>query len=178
MIVQGWDNWHDNNDGKSVGLQIALTPRPDWSVYVTAMGGPEQEDDSHDDRYVYGLTSTWKASDEFTVGLDTVYGTEQGLLASGESASWSGAATYFCYGLSSTVSLALRTEIFDDGDGVRTGTNQTLKGLTLTPAFKLGDHCVLRGDLRRDWSDEEVFEDGSGLAGSQTTASAALLFMF
>jgi hypothetical protein len=177
MIVQGWDDWQDNNDAKSIGLQVALTPSPDWSVFVTAMGGPEQKDDTHDDRYVYGLTSTWRAGDELTLGLDTVYGTEQGLLAGGDSASWSGAVAYLRCGLSSTFSLALRTEVFDDGDGVRTGTEQTLKGLTLTPALELGEHWVLRGDLRRDWSDEDVFEDGSGLAQSQTTASAALLFL-
>lgn len=178
MVVQGWDNWHDNNDKESIGLQIALTPTPAWCVYVTAMGGPEQKDDDQHDRFLYGLTSTWKPRDELTFGLDTVYGTEQGLLVGGESAAWSGAAAYFRYDLSSTFSLALRTEVFDDGDGVRTGTEQTLKGLTLTPAFKLGEHCVLRGDLRRDWSDEDVFEDHSGLAQSQTTVSAALLFLF
>src|SRR5262245_55753505 len=178
LFVQGWDDWQDNNDGKSVGAQLALTPTPDWNVIVTAMGGPEQKDDAHDDRYVYGLTSTWKASDDATLGLDTVYGTEQGLLASGANASWSGAAAYFRYGFSTDLALALRAEVFDDADGVRTGTAQTLKGLTLTPSCKLGERGVLRGDLRTDWPDEDVFEEGSGLAPSQTTASVALLFVF
>lgn len=178
FLVQGWDDWQDNNDGKSVGAQLALTPTPEWNVYITAMGGPEQKDDEHDDRYVYGLTSTWKASDDATLGLDTVYGTEQGLLASGASASWSGAAAYFRYGFTADLALALRAELFDDADGVRTGTAQTLKGLTLTPSCKLGERWVLRGDLRTDWSDEDVFEEGSGLAQSQTTASLALLFVF
>jgi len=100
------------------------------------------------------------------------------LLSGGGNASWSGAAAYFRYGFSPTFSLALRTEVFDDGDGVRTGTTQTLKGLTLTPALELGEHFVLRGDLRGDWSDEDVFEDHSWLAESQTTASVALLFLF
>lgn len=178
MLVQGWDDWQDNNDGKSIGVQVALAATPDWSVYVTAMGGPEQKDDAHHDRYLYGLTSTWKASDAFTLGLDTVYGTEQGLLASGANASWSGAAAYFRYGFSTSLALALRAEVFDDADGVRTGTEQTLKGLTLTPSCKLGEHWVLRGDLRRDGSDEDVFEEHSGLAQSQTTVSLALLFVF
>ena len=35
---------------------------------------------------------------------------------------------------------------------------QTLKELTVTPEYKIGKHFVVRGDLRCDWSDQEVFQ--------------------
>ncbi|MCC6406686.1 MAG: porin [Planctomycetes bacterium] len=178
LLVQGWDNWTDNNDAKSIGVQFALTPAPDWTVYLNALGGPEQADDSHDNRYLYGATGTWRASETVTVGIDTLYGTEEGVLSGGKSASWSGGAGYCRYRFSDTFALALRGELFDDSDGARTGTAQTLESLTLTPEWKLGEHCVLRGDLRGDWSDEDVFEDHSSVTGSRTTVSLALLVLF
>ena len=178
MVVQGWDDWHDDNDAQSVGLQLALTPTRDWTVWATAMGGPEQKDDVHDDRFLYEVTSTWKATEELTLGLDALLGTEQGLRAGGGSAEWTGGAAYFRRDFSSGFSLALRGEVFDDRDGARTGTRQELKGLTLTPALEISKHCVVRGDLRQDWSDEDVFERRSDLVDSQTTASVALLLFF
>jgi hypothetical protein len=177
MAVQGWDNWHDNNDAKSFGAQVALTPIPDWSIWLTAMGGPEQADNTSHDRTLYGLTSTWKASDRFTLGGETLYGQEEGLLANGDNAAWSGAAGYFRMDLSNTASLALRAEYFDDGDGVRTGTAQELKSVTLTPSCKLGEHTILRGDLRQDWSDQDVFEEGSKFSGDQFTISVSLMIV-
>lgn len=178
MVVQGWDDWKDNNDGKSVGVQLAVTPTPSWTITATAMGGPEQTDDENDDRFLYEVTSVWKATESSTFGLDALYGTEQGLLASGGDAEWSGGAAYFRQGFSSGFSLALRGEVFDDADGVRTGTQQTLKSLTITPQVEVSKHWVVRGDLRTDWSDEDVFARRSDFVDNQTTASVALLFMF
>ncbi len=178
LVVQGWDDWQDNNAGKSIGAQIAFKPSEVWSLWITAMGGPEQKDNSENDRLLYEVTSTWKTSDELTLGLDAVYGTERGLLAGGAAARWSGLAAYVRCDFSDTFALALRSEAFDDSDGVRTGTAQTLKSLTLTPQYKLGQHVVLRGDLRHDWSNENAFEDHSDLVLSQTTASVGLIVTF
>lgn len=179
MAVQGWDNWHDNNDAKSFGAQLALTPTPAWSVNLTAMGGPEQKDDTNDNRMLYGLTNTLKASDVVTVGLDTVYGQEDHAALTGGSATWSGAAAYFHWDFTKTASIALRAEMLDDTDGARTGTAQKLKSVTFTPSCKLSENMILRCDLREDWSDENVFEDQSGAAsnGDQFTAIVGLLIV-
>ncbi len=71
-----------------------------------------------------------------------------------------------------------RAEMFDDPDGARTGTAQTLAEATLTPEWKLGKHFVLRGDLRRDQSGADVFEIRAAPASSQTTVTAAVLFTY
>ena len=178
MAVQGWDNFHDNNDARTFGAQFALTPTPDLSISLTAMGGPERKDDVKDDRFLYDLTSTWKATQQFTLGLECLYGNEERFLANGDNATWSGGAGYLRWNFTDTASVALRAEEFDDKDGSRTGTAQKLKSFTLTPQATLSKNMVLRGDLRGDWSDVDVFEDGSGLSGNQITASVSLLLMF
>ncbi|MEO6707962.1 MAG: outer membrane beta-barrel protein, partial [Planctomycetota bacterium] len=144
MAVQGWDNWHDNNDAKTFGAQLALTPARDWSVYLTAMGGPERKNNDSDDRMVYGLTSTWKATDSVTLGLEGLYGEEEGASAGGNMATWNGAAGYFRHNFSKTASIALRGETFYDADGTRTGTAQRVQSLTLTPQVFITDQVILR----------------------------------
>jgi len=177
MAVQGWDNWHDNNDGKTFGAQLALAPTTDWTLALTGIGGPEQKDNVTDNRIVYGLTSTLKASEWITLGLEGVYGQEDHAALDGSNATWSGGAGYFRCDLSTTTSLALRYERFEDGDGARTGVGQTLQSVTFTPTFKLADNTILRADLRQDWSNEDVFEDHSTTAGDQLTASVGLLIV-
>ena len=71
-------------------------------------------------------------------------------------------AGYLRLGVTPTFALAFRGEYFDDQDGVRTGTVQKLKEVTLTPELRVSSHLVLHADLRVDFSDEEVFEDSDG----------------
>ncbi|MFO1009603.1 MAG: porin [Planctomycetota bacterium] len=177
-VVQGWDDWTDNNGAKSIGAQLALTPAPDWTVYLNALGGPEQADDSHDQRFLYGATASWKTTEALTLSLDSLYGTEDGAGAGGGDASWYGAAAYARYRFSETFALAFRAETFTDADGARTGVDQTLRSFTVTPEWRAGEHVLLRGDLRTDGSSDDVFEDHSHLADTQTTVSLALLVTF
>ncbi len=59
------------------------------------------------------------------------------------------------------------------------GTAQKLKGLTLTPEFKVTAHTVLRGDLRVDWSDVDVFQkSGGAFTGSQPTILLNGIYVF
>ncbi len=178
MVVQGWDNWQDNNGSKSVIVQVAATPTPRWTLYLNAMGGPEQRDNSRDQRYLYNAVGIFKPSDRLTFGLDLVLGDEEHLGADGGRARWSGVAGYAKWAFDSSWSLALRGEVFDDPDGARTGTSQKLHEVTLTPEWKVTPHLVLRADLRRDRSDEEVFQHRAEPASAQTTVTFAALLLY
>ncbi len=178
MAVQGWDDWHDNNGAKSAGMQLAFTPTKGFSVYVTAMGGPERTDDNRDNRYNYEAVSVFKPTDRLTLGLDVVTGNEEGFPIRGMSARWSGVAGYLRYNFTERFAMAFRAELFDDAEGARTGTPQTLKEVTLTPEFKLGKHFVVRGDLRHDWSSADVFQNRAAPVSGQTTAIVAVLFIY
>jgi hypothetical protein len=182
MVVNGWDNAKDNNRSKSVGGQVTLTPTRSLTVYVNGTVGPERDDDVGDDRRLFDVCATWKATKRVTLGGNVDYGTEENApIAVGgpKDATWSGGAAYAKLGVSSRFSLALRVEQFDDRDGWRTGVAQRLREITLTPEYRASDHLVLRGDLRLDTSDTEVFEKRDGeTTDRQPTALFNALYVF
>lgn len=162
QIVNGWDDVKDNNSSKTLGVGLTVAPSPKVTFIANYMYGPEQTGNDHDARGLLDLVVTLKPTDTVTVGANLDWATESGAAAGGGSAVWWGVAGYLRLNLSPTFALALRGELFDDRDGVRTGTIQKLKEVTLTPEVKIGAHVVLRGDVRVDFSDREVFEDRDG----------------
>jgi hypothetical protein len=184
-LVNGWDNAVDNNAGKSVGAQLALTPSPRLSVSLNYLGGPEQQDNAANLRHAVDVVAIVKAAPALTLAANYDYGRESAVVlpdtAGGgtKDASWQGVAGYGRVTLSTRAALILRAEWFDDPQGARTGHAQALKEITFTPEFKPHPHVVIRADLRRDWSSRDVFEmsDG-GLGRSQVTLSLNGMFLF
>ncbi len=173
MVANGWDNVKDSNSGKTFGAQLIGTFGK-VTGYLNAITGPEQAGDNGDLRSVVDVAAVFAASDAIALGFNADFGHEAGAAgAAGEdAATWMGAALYGKWTASEQVSLALRGEVFDDVDGVRTGTAQTLFEGTLSPAFVLGDNVVLRGDVRLDRSSEASFMTDS--AGSKQQLTIAL----
>ena len=96
-----------------------------------------------------------------------------------QDATWQGLAAYARYTLSDRVAMTLRGEWFDDPQGARTGYVQALREFTVTPEYRLNPHVVVRGDVRRDWSNRAVFEESDGAFGNrQLTFSINALFVF
>lgn len=168
LLVNGWDNAVDNNNASTIGLQLALTPASAVKVFVNALYGAERG--PGDMRSLADLVATWAVSERFTVGVNGDYGSDRNAAGADEDATWSGGALYLRWALHERFALALRGEHFDDPDGFRTGTAQTLQSVTLTPEFRPSPGFVFRADLRCDFSDQEVFESGDSAAAGSTTA--------
>jgi len=184
-LVNGWDNAVDNNTGKSVGAQLALTPSSRASVVLSYLGGPEQTSESSNLRHAFDVVATFKAAPGLSVAANYDYGRESSVplaeTAGGgiADASWQGVAGYGRVTISPRAAITVRAEWFDDPQGARTGCVQSLKELTFTPEFKPHPHVIVRGDLRRDWSNRDVFEKDDGTFGrSQTTLSLNGIFVF
>jgi hypothetical protein len=177
-IVNGWDDARDNNSAKSIGAQLGYTPSPALSFYLNVISGPEQAGNDSDSRDVADLAALWKTTSQLTLGLNADYGTEDGAALSGGDAIWSGVAGYARYGFTPRFALALRAEEFDDRDGARTGIDQHLREITLTPEFRVDEHLRIRLDLRHDWSDQASFETDDGMSKGQTTALVNVLWSF
>jgi hypothetical protein len=185
MYSNGWDDAVDNNSGKSVGLQLALTPGPRFSFTANYMGGPEQKDNDDHMRHLADFIAIAKVLPAVTLVANYDYGREAAVplpeTAGGEikDATWQGLAGYARFTASPKLAFTVRGEWFDDPQGARTGYVQTLHEFTFTPEFRFHPSFVLRGDLRRDDSSAHVFERGDGTFGqSQTTASVNVLFVF
>jgi hypothetical protein len=184
-LVNGWDNAVDNNTGKSIGAQLTLTPSPRLSVLLNYLGGPEQASESSNLRHAFDAVATFKAAPAVSVAANYDYGRESSVPLSETAgggiadASWQGVAGYGRVTISPRAAITFRAEWFDDPQGARTGYVQSLKEFTLTPEFKPHPHVIVRGDLRRDWSNRDVFEKDDGTFGrSQTTLSLNGIFVF
>jgi hypothetical protein len=185
LLVNGWDVARDNNSGKSMGFQLAVTPSSRVSVTANYLGGPEQANNTSNLRHLVDLVATVKAAAALTLTANYDYGHEAAVAlpetAGGgvRDSAWQGLAGYARYALSGRTAVTLRAEWFDDPQGARTGFVQTLREITVTPEFRLRPSLVIRGDLRRDWSDRAVFERSNAAFGrSQVTASLNALFVF
>lgn len=185
FIVNGWDNALDSNSGKSVGAQLALTPSPRLTASVSYLGGPEQANDNSHVRHALDVVAMIKAAPSLSFAVNYDYGQESSVplaeAAGGgvADALWQGVAGYGRVTISPRAAITFRAEWFDDPQGARTGYVQSLKAFTLTPEFKPHPHLVVRGDLRRDWSNRDVFEKDDGTLGrSQMTVSLNGIFVF
>jgi len=178
MVANGWDDVRDNNRGKTVHLQLALMPTSRLMVTLNGIAGPERDNDSHDYRDVLDVVATWKPTDHLALGFNGDWGREAAAAPGGGTAAWSGAAGYLRLALRGPFAFSLRAETFQDRDGARTGTAQTVNEITLTPEVRFGTSCVLRGDLRLDVSDRAVFEGRNGSRTSQPTVTVNALYHF
>lgn len=185
LLVNGWDNAKDNNTGKSVGAGLTFRASPALSLTVNYLGGPEQDDNNSNLRHAVNVMGTAKVTPDITLSACAEYGREaQVLLAetaggARTDADWGGMAGYARYQATPRTAFTFRGEWFSDPRGARTGVGQQLAALTVTPEYKLTDHVVLRAELRRDWSNRDVFElsDG-GFGRSQVTVALNGLFVF
>lgn len=185
-VNQGWDVVDDNNSGKTIEWQVALTPSDKSSVSVSGLFGPEQASDSHDDRGLIDFVAGYNPTDRLSFLLNVDYGWEEDAVTEDlEDASWWGAAGYARYRFNDRYALAARVEYFADEDGVRTGVRTSdgvgdlrLWSLTLTNEFNVYKDLITRLEVRHDWASDAVFGAGSSSDNTQDTVSAEVIYPF
>ncbi len=192
-VNNGWDDVADNNDGKSLEGELALTPTAAWSILINGMYGPEQTNHGNSKRGVIDPVVTWKTPlTGVTLASEYMYahednpvsvtplptGANEGinplLLLPGcpintcvrHGVDWQGAAGYIVYDLNDKIELAARGEYFRDSDGVRTGIRQTLGEVTLTLNYKIANGLLWRLEYRHDESNASPFYTNRGTPAS------------
>ena len=169
FLVNGWDNIFENNvkNGKTVGVSVGLTPSKKFALTQTFMSGPEAPFanvpavSARDNwRNIADTVATVYVTDKFTLLGNAVFGADGDNL--GKRGKWAGFAGYFKYAFTDKAAFSPRFEILNDRDGLRTGTAQTVKDITLTQEFKLANNFITRFEYRRDFSDKKFFTNAAG----------------
>ena len=177
-IVNGWDNAVDNNKDKSLGASIGVNSGEWLTMLFNFLGGPEQDDNNTDVRYIFDWVGTISLSKKSDLILNYDYGTEENApsITPVRTARWSGIAAILTYAASDRVRFAIRGEYVDDPQGYRLGTDQdtNLKEVTLTTDFILADGLVVRPEYRRDWSNQTVFDNDT--KRSQDTIALGVMY--
>ena len=174
FIVNGWDNFADNNDSKTLGISLGVNPSKQISMTFNAMQGPEQDKNNSDNRFLFDWVCSIEPGERWFLLLNYDYGSEQNSAPNGGDAQWNGFSGIVKYKFSDTLSLAVRGEQFHDRDGVRTGTPQTVKEFTITPEIKMWKKLIIRPEYRHDVSDKRVFDGGT--IKTQDTLGIGIMF--
>lgn len=186
FLVNGWDNVFENNvkAGKTVGVQLGLTPTKKFALTQTFMAGPEAPlanvpaVSAQDNwRQISDTVATVYVTDKFTLLGNLVYGRDGD--NTGKRGDWTGFAGYFKYAFTDKLAFSPRFEVLNDSDGLRTGVAQTVKDITLTQEIKLANNFITRFEYRRDFSNQKFFTNSAGTAkDNQNTFIIGLSYFF
>jgi hypothetical protein len=127
--------------------------------------------------HIFDSYATWQAKPRLTLALEADY-VIQRLTTNSPPAHTSGGAGYARYQLTPRFALGGRAEYLSDRGGLFTGVTQALKETTFTTEFKVADGFLMRGEWRRDFSNQPYFlTDTLGiLKKEQNTATLGLIW--
>ncbi|MCI0526670.1 MAG: porin, partial [Nitrospira sp.] len=145
------DDFNDNNEGKTVGGRIGITPSPKSGLLSFGIGGfygPEQEDNDSSKRWVVDLDATWNPISQFFITGEFVFGSESEFESRQVGApifqapiegdvDWFGFYLLGHYDVHPWFGLSFRYGYFDDQDGAKTGIEQKLQSITFAPIIHL-----------------------------------------
>jgi len=187
MVANGWDNTVENNDGKSVGAQIAITPNDSVSLLLNWVSGPEtignQASFSNDVTNLFDAVLDVKLTNNTLAQINLAYGIQaNGAAGTRGDAEWWGISTIVRHDYNKWFSINLRGQVFNDLDGTRattaatlpTGQGQELWAVTLTPEVRINQNLVVRAEYRHDQSNQKAFW-GSGAGDTRKTQDTVAL---
>jgi hypothetical protein len=183
MLTNGVQQTEDFNEFKSHHVAAIVSPAPGLTWTTSYYTGQEQPDDglpNGPDGYfrVFDTQLSYAPTERASVGLDVNYVTNQ-FRRGDPSRSLQGLGVYGRYRLTDPVAVAIRWERLDD-EALFGSSDMVLHGLTVTPEYRFVDGFLVRGELRRDWSNERFFtsRQPGDLRRQQQTALVGLVWWF
>lgn len=158
-----------------------------WKFSQSWFAGPEQKvTDTRYWRYFSDSILQWNGND-FSLALAYDVGTEKLATLGEKQALWMGSAVFGRWHVSGPWSLALRPEVYWDGDGHMTGHRQLIKAVTATVEYKLNWNVLamaVRGEYRFDSSNGKQggffksIDSTTAMVGDQHLLLFSCLLMF
>jgi len=178
-IVNGWDNFDDNNDSKSYMGQVAVPLGEKGSLSVQGIYGAEGDNNEDDMKGVIDVVASFSPSDGIELLFNADYGSEENVAGTGEDADWWGVAAYLDAMITDAFGVATRAEFFSDSNEDRGGLGTDGWEVTVTGHQAYGDNAIARLEARYDQTAADIFMDGDGkMQDNQFTLAAELIFTF
>ena len=162
-VNNGWDQAVDANSQKTIELSAMLNPSKAFALTAQIYSGAESGA-ATGTRNLLDLVATFTVSDSLNFVLNYDNGSQNNAVTVGSKAKWNGLAAYANYQISDPWRVSVRAETFKDTDGYRTGIVQKWKEVTLTLGYAPTKSVELRGEVRKDTSDQAAFAYNDGVA--------------
>jgi hypothetical protein len=183
MLTNGIQQTEDVNDFKSSHVTAIVKPNDKLAWTASYFFGQEQSDGgapTGPDGFfkVFDTYVSYTATPRLSLGVDVNYVTNE-VNQADPSISLQGTGAYLRYQATDPAAVSLRYERLDD-EGLFGGIDQVLQEMTLTGEYKLADGFLVRGEFRRDWSNQPFFtgrEPGDARKG-QNTVLLGLVWWF
>ncbi len=171
-VVNGWDANTDNNKDKTVGTRFGFHPQENLSLGLSALTGPELDDNNSSRRSVMDCDLICNLLPLWTVGVELNTGWESKILADNGTARWSGVLLMNNFQIAQRYGITARLDYLNDRDGSRTNTPQELKAVCISPSVKIADGLSGLFEVRYDWSDHDTFAGENDVAKSHQASTA------
>jgi hypothetical protein len=205
-ITNGTDQTEAFNNYKDQLIGMVVTPSADLSwtinfyngqehpdvIYLQAPGPGQKNLPNEQGTYILPIANpptgkldildsyvSWQATKALTFAAEADYVQER-LYSYSSPDHVTGGAVYGGYQLTPAMAFALRLEYLADVGGLYTGTTQYLKEGTFTLDYRLASDFLMRGEFRRDQSNQHYFLSNTlgVLESSQQTVGVGLVWWF
>jgi hypothetical protein len=190
-VNNGWDQVKDSNRAKTTELGVTVTPIKPVSVSASYYGGQETSTTTavNGRRDSFNLVASWNIIEPLTISGEYLRVQQKDAIfdSSGSmaKAKYSGVAGYVSYLFMPKFKGTVRVEAFDDKDAFRFGmpagttSGSKYKEYTLTAAYMPADSYEVRGEIRQDRANQQVFMgDNGSTSKSLTTFAVQVLYKF
>jgi hypothetical protein len=163
------------------GRDLQPAPNPTFAPLPTQPGLPTAGIDPAPDgrTHIVDVYATFKVTDRLALALEGDYVMGRAMRDAPPSRVTGGAA-YARYQFTPQLSLASRFEYLADRGGLFSGVTQALKETTVTADYKFGEGFLLRGEWRRDFSNQPFFltSEPGAIKKEQNTATLGMVWWF
>ena len=178
-LVNGWNNIIDNNNGKTGGFSLALTPNKKFSLTENYLVGPEMVATDKHPRQLTDTVATFNPTSKLSLAVNYDYGRGDMPVGFLRPVWWSGAAGYLRYAFTDSVALSTRYEYYDDHNGFTTGTTPAhINEITETLEKTVHKNFITRLEFRYDDSNQPIFAKASTFSDYQPTVTLGLIYVF
>jgi hypothetical protein len=195
IFGNGWDNDVDNNNAKTGAVYGLWNPSLAYHFGLGLIQGGEKEGQTGDSRTTAVATILMQPCPTWVYGEEFVGGREPHAAEDGGTAKWFADMLFVHHRFGRHWAGTLRAEYLDDSGGSRTGFDQILRSVTISPQYLVGggfyglyrnfEHTsirlpevAVRLDLRWDRSNQAVFRTKTEDVGRRDAYSATLQTVF
>ena len=183
-VSNGWDQATDVNPNKTLELGAMLNPAKSFALSAMVYSGAEPGAAGTGTRNLLDLVATFTVSDSLNFVLNYDNGSQENAMVANKKAKWNGLAAYANYQINDLWRISARAETFKDTDGYRTGVvdangvGQKWKEATLTVGYAPTKSTELRGEVRKDTSDQASFGYKDYARKSQSSLGLEAIYKF